>query len=352
MFSASGDIQPIAQLESKSYAAYLRKEGIDALMRFPEMTGKSDLNLGFAEKYKIVLFRGIFSLKSKFQEAVNRTIAEPEASFIGGILLGSRQNIPQEIKDAFSRTSTTHILAISGYNISIVAELILAVSVLFVRRRTAFWISFAAIFAFTILTGASASVVRASIMGLLYLFASGYGLLYNARNSIALAGAVMVFTNPFVLNFDVGFQLSFLAVIGLIYIYPVIDSRFKKIPGMGGLKEVALMTVSAQLAVLPLLIYSFQNFSVVSLPANIMILPFVPFSMLFGFISGISGMIFNPLGQFLGYFAWAVSAYQIGVVNFFANLPFSSFFVSIRWTTMLVVYLILFFVVWKKTDRE
>jgi len=173
---------------------------------------------------------------------------------------------------------------------------------------------------FVILTGASASVVRAAVMGLLLLFANGYGRLYNPKNSIIFAGAAMVYFNPFVLVFDIGFQLSFVAVLGLIYFYPRFDDKLKKMPKFGNLKEIFLMTLSAQIAVAPLLIYYFRNFSLVSLPVNLMILPFIPFAMFAGFISGLAGMIFPSFGQVIGWVAWAITTYQIKVVELFAKM--------------------------------
>ena len=173
---------------------------------------------------------------------------------------------------------------------------------------------------FTIMTGASASVVRASIMGLVLLFANGYGRLYDSRNSLLLAGAVMIYQNPLILRFDVGFQLSFLAVMGLLYIYPFLNNKFHKIPELWKLKELTLMTISAQIAVAPSLIYYFNQFSFLSLPANILILPLVPFAMLIGFMSGIGGMIFLPLGKIIGLAAWTITTYQIQAISFFAAL--------------------------------
>ena len=130
----------------------------------------------------------------------------------------------------------------------------------------------------------------------------------------------MIWLNPFALVFDVGFQLSFLAVMGLLYIYPFLDNKFRKVPELWKLKELTLMTVSAQLAVVPLLIYYFHQFSALSLLANILILPFVPFAMLAGFVSGVGGMIFLPLGKIIGFTAWAITTYQIKIIEFFATL--------------------------------
>ena len=130
----------------------------------------------------------------------------------------------------------------------------------------------------------------------------------------------MVFHNPFTLVFDIGFQLSFAAVLGIIYLYPIIDRKLKQVPKAGGFKEILLMTLSAQITVAPLLIYYFGGFSPFSLPTNVLILPFVPAAMFFGFLAGVGGMFFAPLGQVIGYAAWAVTTYQIEVVKFFAGV--------------------------------
>ncbi|OGM95979.1 MAG: hypothetical protein A3B86_01840 [Candidatus Yanofskybacteria bacterium RIFCSPHIGHO2_02_FULL_38_22b] len=302
--------------EDFDYITYLKKDGIKLILFFPEIETAGKTQLDFSENIKLNIYRKIFAVKEKFEKAINLSIPEPNASFINGILLGSRQNIPDDLKEAFNKTGTTHVLAISGYNIMIISEAILLGLIWFFRRRVAFWISVAVIILFVILTGASASVVRAALMGLLLSFANGYGRLYDQKNSIILAGAAMVWINPFVLVFDIGFQLSFAAVLGLIYLYPQIDSKLYKLPKFGNLKEITLMTLSAQIAVAPLLIYYFGNFSLISLPTNVLILPFIPIAMLTGFLVGLVGIVSPLAGQIIGYVAWAISTYQIEVVNF------------------------------------
>lgn len=328
--SVKGVLQKPQNLTDFDYLTYLKKEGIRTTMFYPEILKLDEHDehydtlmyhsVGIFEKAKIGLYRKIFLLKNNFESAVNKSVAEPNAAFINGILLGSRQSMPDNLKEAFNKTGTTHILAISGFNIMIISWTVLTGLIYFFRRRVAFWLSVAVITIFTVLTGASASVVRAAIMGLLLLFANGYGRLYDPKNSIILAGAAMVWLNPLALVFDIGFQLSFAAVVGLMYLYPKLDAKFKKLPTVGNLKEITLMTISAQAAVAPLLIYYFKNFSLVSLPTNILILPLIPAAMFAGFISGLAGMIYLPLGQVVGWFAWALTAYQIRVVELFAKI--------------------------------
>ena len=281
-----GSLQKPENFGEFDYVAYLKTKDIRSIMFYPTIeSGEWNVeggNSGFFEKTKISLYRKIFAVKNRFQESINSSIPEPGASYISAILLGNRQNVPDNIRENFNRTSTSHILAISGMHVSIIAASLLSLLVYFFRRRTAFWISVCLIVFFAILTGGSSSVIRASVMGLIVLFAAGYGRLYNARNSITLAGAAMVYFNPLVLRFNVGFQLSFLAVLGLIYFAPILKEGLFKMPEVFGIKEVGIMTISAQLFVLPLLLNQFNVFSTVSLPANILVLPFVPAAMLFG----------------------------------------------------------------------
>lgn len=302
------------------YITYLKKDGIRTIIFYPKDIEKTDVALGLRDKLRVMIYHNIFVFKNKFQNAIDLSVSEPNASFINGILLGTRQNIPEGLKEAFNKTGTTHILAISGYNIMIISWAILEGLIIFFRRRIAFWISVVAIILFVILTGASASVVRAAVMGLFLSFAHGYGRLYDQKNSIILAGAVMIYHNPLILVFDIGFQLSFAAVLGLIYLYPWLDNKLFRIPKFSGVKELILMTISAQIAVAPFLVYYFSNFSFISLPANLLILPFLPYAMLSGFVTGLAGIIFLPLGQLLGYIAWAITVYQIWVVEFFARM--------------------------------
>lgn len=347
ILAVNGALQIPQNFEGFDYVNYLKKEGVVTTMFSPKINTDDTLKLGFTEKIKIGFYKKIFTVKNRFELAVNRSVAEPNASFINGILLGSRQSIPEELKEAFNRTGTSHILAVSGYNITIIAEAVLLGLVWFLRRRTAFWISAVLIILFSIMTGASASVVRAAIMGILLSFASGYGRLSDAKNSLVLAGAAMVFLNPMIMVFDVGFQLSFMAVLGLVYIYPMLNSKTEKIPKLIGIKEIILMTLSAQFFVFPLLIYYFKSLSLVSVFANMLVLPFVPLAMFFGFLSGLAGAVFIPLGRVIGFLAWAVTAYQIKIIEFFSSLPFASVAISINWIALIVIYLILILGLWQ-----
>ena len=364
--------------DSDSYKNYLSKDGIFTTMLYPEIED-TQLELSWWQRRRLNLFGKIFIVKNAFETSLSRSISEPSSSFVGGILLGTRSQIPKNIKDAFARTSLTHVLAISGYNVTIIANILVAFLLWFMRRQRAFWFAVGMIFVFTIMTGAQASVVRAALMGILVLLARHQGRFYNVKNAIALAAGIMIFANPLVLTYDVGFQLSFMATLGLVFLSPQLEevfdkfSRFLANSDLGKksrifdfitrsmltksgqksiLKETLIMTISAQILVLPLLIYYFGNFSVISIPANLIILPTIPVTMLLGFIAGVAGLITPILGQIVGYFAWCLATIQLRLVLLFATLSWAS--VAIIFTAPMVVvsYLLLFTLVFREKIKE
>jgi len=235
----------------------------------------------------------------------------------------------------------------------------------FFRRNIAFWFSVLAIILFTILTGASASVIRSALMGGLVLLANNSGRLYNPKNSLTLAAFLMVLANPMILRYDIGFQLSFFATMGIIYVAPFLNSYFKKMQGspvnsdnraalyLLYLKETFLMTFSAQLMVLPLLLFYFHNFSLVALPANLIILPLIPLAMTLGFFTGLAGLIWSKFGILIGALAWLVSSIVLWLVKFFANLPFAFFSVYLSWGGAVLVYVVIIWIlIYLKKRRE
>ncbi len=337
------------------YIQYLKNRDIRTTIFSPKITPiktSEDTHspLSWSDNIKVSTYGKLFRIKSAFEESINKLLPQPHAAYVNGILLGSREDMSDELKEAFNKTSTTHILAISGFNITVIANALMWMLVLVMRRKKAFWVSVAAIVFFTIMTGAGASVVRAAIMGLLLLAANGYGRWYDPRNSILLAAAVMVWLDPLSLRFDVGFQLSFLAVVGLMYIYPILESRTSKIltdKRFKFLKETLLMTAAAQIMVAPLIVYYFHQFSLVSLLPNLLVLPLMPYVMLTGFLTGVTGFIFIPLGKAIGLITFLLTTYQLHIIQWFAALPFSSVTISLSYFTLFIIYGIIIFSIFK-----
>lgn len=225
--------------------------------------------------------------------------------------------MPKDLVEEFNRTGTSHVVAISGYNISIISVLIFNfLAYLLVPKRVSVWIVVAGIIFFTVISGAGASVVRAAIMGGLLIIARARDRIYGVSNALILAGVLMLFFNPRLLRYDAGFQLSFLATLGLIYISPHFEKWFSKVPDVFSLRSNLAATLSAQAATLPVLLFSFGRISVVSPLANVLILPAIPPTMLFGFLAGIAGFVSIGIASVIAIPAWILLSWQLFVVKF------------------------------------
>ena len=273
------------------------------------------------------------SLAQRIELTINKTLPEPQSSLLAGLLLGIRREMPASLLEDFSRTGTTHIIALSGYNITIVASVLMAFfGFLTIPRRHSFWLAIIGIVFFVWLAGFQVSLIRAAIMGVLVLVAIRSGRLYSVTNALVFAGALMVLWDPFILLHNVSFQLSFLATMGIIYLFPFFK-RFGEILGM---------TLAAQFMVLPLIGYYFSEFSLISPLANILILPVIPVTMLFGFFSTLAGFLWVPLAQILSIPAWLLLTYQIKVVEILSRVPFASLELpQFHWLWLVFLYVII-----------
>ena len=236
--------------------------------------------------------------------------------------------------EAFSATGTAHIIAISGFNISIIAGLFSRLARRLVGKQRAMPVAIAGIIVYTILVGASAAVVRAAIMGCLYVIATHYGRQTDALTSLIAAAVLMTLINPQTL-WDIGFQLSFAATLGLIVYTPPLQSWFERLlskalpPGTAKrvvevLNEALIVTLAAQITTMPIIVYHFRQLSLVTLLSNFLVLPAQPGVMLWGGLATIAGLIWLPLGQALGWVAWLFLTYTIRAVEITASVPYAS----------------------------
>jgi competence protein ComEC len=321
----SGKLQAPENFEDFDYISYLAKDDIYSIMKYPEIE-----KIGGGE---FSVFGVLFGIKQKFEATLGLILPEPHSSFLAALILGARKTLPSQLTENLSITGTTHIVALSGFNITIISSFIISLLMMFlIRRGAAFWISVLGIVAFTLMTGAAASVVRAAIMGIMILWAQRESRLYSITNAVVLAGALMVFVNPKILRWDIGFQLSFMATLGLIYISPIFQrwlapktvGRPTVLFGRKTLekfKEVFYLTLSAQIATLPLIVYHFNRLSLAALPANLAILLVIPLTMFFGFLAGGLGLVSVFLGKIAASAVFILLSYEMAVINLFARIP-------------------------------
>jgi competence protein ComEC len=269
--------------------------------------------------------RQLLAGKQALQTALEDALPQPMASLGEGVLLGVRGVLGDDLERAFRVTGIIHIVVLSGYNVMIIVEwLTYVLSFAFaLRMRTV--IGIAAVVVFVAMVGASATAVRAGIMASLLLCARGMGRTYAVMRALMLAAVVMLILDPYLLVHDPGFQLSFLATLGLIVLSPRMERHTSRVPERFGMRTIFTATIATQIFVLPLLLYQTGIFSVVALIVNMLVLPAVPVAMLLTFLTGIAGL-FSPLaGLIVGSAASVSLAYILKIAVLFAQLPFASF---------------------------
>jgi len=255
--------------------------------------------------------------------ALSKTIPEPYASFAGGLTIGAKKSIPKDLQEDFKTTGVIHIVVLSGYNITLVADFVMRVFS-FLPKYFGISLGSIGIVLFVLMTGASATAVRASIMALLAILARTTGRVYEITWALFITAFLMVLHNPKILRFDTSFQLSFLATLSLIYLSPKLKEKFSWVPEKWQFREIVSSTIAAQVFVLPLLLYKIGDLSLVALPVNFLILVFVPLTMVLVFLAGGVGVFSALLAMPLGWASYLLLRYEIFIVEFFAKLPFAA----------------------------
>lgn len=291
-----------------NYEKYLQAQGISALAYRPQvLVLKSD------QGNKLVHY--LLSLKHWFKEKVYKLVGRPEADLLLGMLIGARSQLPSSVLELFQTVGMTHVLAVSGYNVSL---LLVSVELLapWVGRRFASVFGLCIIIFFVVIAGPSASVIRAAIMGSLLMLAWIFKRLYQLLPAILLTASIMVFLSPAILLWDVGFQLSFFATLGIVYGSPMLEPVAKRfLPKV--LAQSVSVTFAAYIITLPLLALQFGTVSFIAPLANVLLLPLVPLCMLFGFLIALPFIGFGA-----AYFAKILTIFLLRGVDIFARVPF------------------------------
>lgn len=296
----------------------------------------------------------IYSITRQFNTGLLNALPEPLASFGLGLLIGQKTNLPAEVTAILAAVGLSHIIAVSGYNLTI----IMRGTRKFFGRMSKFQIFVASeslIISFLLVTGSSASIVRAGIISSLSLGAWYYGRSIKPLLLILFAAALTALWNPLYLWSDIGWWLSFLAFFGVLIIGPLIRKRlFGKEKGTL-IGELVIETLCAQVMTLPIILYIFQTSNVLALPANVLVVPLIPLAMLLTFVAGIAGMVYAPLAGWLAWPARAVLTYLVDMATMFARVPRMQFKVNINTLNMLSMYAVILFitiVLWRKNIKN
>lgn len=345
-------------------AEVLSRQGVAATMRATEAhrldeTSAASGPIALARDAVAGLQRAIFALKRIGGDALDRRLPAPYAALARGLLLGGTSGMPPELIDAFRRAGLTHVVAVSGYNIALVAAALVPVSRLAGRRVGGLLWPSLGVLTFTVAVGAPASAVRAAVMGLLALLARYVGRPTDAVAGLAVASLLMTAADPGLLA-DLGFLLSSLATLALMTLYPWLDehlpgralvragadvaewtarARFggavrPNDPGapphsltaslLGGLRELVATTLAVELLTVPLIAAAFGRFAVLSVAANVLVLPVVPVGMFTSFLVAVTAPLPDALATPLAWAGWVPLAWIVGVVEMIAAPDWAS----------------------------
>lgn len=348
--------QTPAASEDFRYDMFLAKDKIYSECYYPRIQKLSNLGL---DNLGIKIIKPIFVFKKIIADRVNSLWPEPAASLEAGLLYGYRGGLPAELSENFKRAGLTHIIAISGFNISIISLVLFTFLIyLGLNRYQAFYVTLLGIGLFVILVGASASVVRAAVMGSLVLLAKYLGRPAHIFNIIIIALALMIFINPYSLWWDAGFQLSFLSVLGIIYLSPALEKYLFKLFNLKPTNfsteiiTVVASTLSAIISTLPLILFNFGRFSLIAPVANVLVLWIIPWLMLFGFLAVVLSFIFYPLGLVCAWFTNLGLSFVIFVINHLGGYKYAAFDLKFSWWLMILSYIILLCLYFKKIKNQ
>ncbi len=323
----TGKLETPPRFDDFDYKNYLSNQGVYSIINYP----RSEV---LAVDQGVKPLSWIYYIRSRLADSLSSCLPEPQGSLAQAIFLGIRGNLPQQLLQSFYATGTTHLIAISGLNLTIILGMMLPLTVrLFGRRNQVYiWLSLLFIWLYTILTGLPPTVVRATIMGSVFLVAELLGRQRNAVAAMSFAGAAMVAIEPRVL-WDTSFQLSFLSMLGLVLISPYLvriispraghDNNSYVQPLIAVIVSTFGITLAAIIATWPVTALAFRSFSLVGAPATFFAMPSFPAIILTSMLTSIAGVIWQPAGIFFGWIAWLFLSYFELVVNLFSAIPIS-----------------------------
>ena len=340
-----------------SYRDYLARRGIHGLME------EAQIQL-VSHGHGNPIQAAFIALGDRAESVISTLWPAPESALLAGILLGREGAIPEPLLQAFNTSGTRHIIAISGFNITLLAGVLSALLLNVVNRRAAIPLVILFLAFYGVLVGGEPSVVRASLMGSLTLLALLAGRRANALTSLGLSAFLMTLWQPWQL-WETGFQLSFAATLGLIVLEPQLEAWAKaksqegfclrgparlRLPNW--LREALLVSLAAQIATLPITLSAFGQLSLAAPLANLLILPAQPLVMELGALASALGLLWRPLGQLLAWVAWPFVHYTIAVVHSLGTLPWAAIDSPFASTIPLALYALGGFLLWCRQSPE
>ena len=313
----TGKLKTPAEFNDFNYRDYLMKDGIYSVMDYPVIE-KIPTKIHYTPA--TFLYEKLLFFKGKLHESINQNFSPPHSALLEGILLGGTSGMDKETKSKMSAVGLTHLTAISGSNVVILSTILMAFLLLLgFWRGQAFYLSATFIWLYVAIAAFPASGVRAAIMGSIFLLAQKLGRQNTTSRVIVLAAALMLFQNPTLLFYDIGFQLSFLASLGIIYGKPLFDYFFRFIENkkVKGFADIFSITLAAQIITLPVIAYNFKQISLVAPLTNLLVIPIIDWIMISGLVAVILGIFSSGLGFIAAIPCWFLLSYFLKVMDIF-----------------------------------
>lgn len=300
------------------YQKFLAKDNIFYILSAPTITLLSKYNGNPIKHF-------LFSIKHSFVDHVNKIIPRPESTLLSGMLIAGKGSLGPDLEDSFKEVGLIHIVVLSGYNVTIIAEAFIKM-LLFLPRIFAYSTGAFGIVLFAIMAGGGPTIIRASFMSIVALVGKLTGNTYSALRALIVGGLIMIFINPLILRYDPSFQLSFMATFALIVFSPIVQELFGEF-GKTTIGEIISSTLAVEIFLFPYLLYMNGSVALVSFLANISVLPFLPFTMLFGFLGVVSSYLLLPLSYPFSLVSFIMLRYILRI----AELSSLVSFISISW---------------------
>ncbi len=294
-------------------------------------------------------------LRLKFSAGIRNALPEPQASFGIGILIGQKTSLPDQVSDDLSTVGLTHIIAVSGYNLTVIIEITRRKLGKRSKYQATIW-SLALISSFLLVTGFGASIVRAAIVSIIGLWAWYYGRKVRPVLLILCAAALTAGWYPLYLWSDIGWYLSFLAFFGVLVIAPFIVKRLEQIGRQPNIVTLLVIeSFCAQLMTLPIIMYIFHRLSVIGLLSNVLVVPLVPLGMLTTLLAGIAGAVSPALSGWVGTPARLILTYMLDLAHTLAGWPHALIEQPVSLEVMIILYLgidLATFILWRTITKN
>ncbi len=310
---------------SFDYSGYLAKDDIFYEIKSASVLSNEDGSNNSSHISSVTQFVTaiLYKIKRGFVNNLNLVLGEPQSALAAGLVVGEKSALGKDLLNDFRTVGLIHVVVLSGFNITIVADALRRL----LSRLPRVWGMVAGgfgIILFGILVGGGATVVRSCFMASVALSANIIRRNYDVTRALIFAGCFMLILNPLILLHEPSFQLSFLATLGLILLASPLERFFWFIPEKFGMRGIFSATFATQIFVSPFILYMMGQISIIGVVANILVLPFIPVTMLAVFLTGSTGFISHPVSQFFGWFAHLLLQYELFIVQKFADIPFAA----------------------------